>query len=211
VSTIPVGPSSTGAGGARAMLAGMSGAALPMVHENLTIRMMRDAADEYERFAAWRNLAHVRDWWDPDDPPMTTESAFEEYGADVAGRTATRAAIIEVDGTPVGFLQFYPWAAYQQELVAIGVEVPAGAWGLDIFIGEPQWLSRGIGSRAVRTLCDRLIRDEGATAIAFGVEKGNQRARRAYEKAGLTPTVEFLDSDTRGGERVLSILMVRFA
>jgi aminoglycoside 6'-N-acetyltransferase len=193
------------------MLAGMDGAALPIMHENLTIRPMRDAAEEYERLAAWRNLAHVREWWDPDDPPMTVESAVEEYGPDVAGRTATRAAVIEVDGESIGFLQFYPWAAYQQELVDIGVEVPAGAWGLDIFIGEPRWLGRGIGSRAVRMLCDRLIRDEGATAVAFGVEKGNLRARRAYEKAGLTPTVEFLDSDTRGGERVLSILMVRLA
>ena len=189
----------------------MSGGSLPIVDGNLTIRGMRDAPDEYQRFVAWRNLPHVREWWDPDDPPMTLESALEEYGADVAGRTATRAAIIEVDGMPVGFLQFYPWAADPQELVDIGVEVPAGAWGLDIFIGEPEWLSRGVGSRAVRTLCDRLIRDGGATAIAFGVEKGNLRARRAYEKAGLTPTVEFLDSDTRGGERAVSILMVRFA
>jgi aminoglycoside 6'-N-acetyltransferase len=189
----------------------MSGAALPIVLENLSIRRMRDAAEDYQRFVAWRNLAHVREWWDPDDPPMTMESAVDEYGPDVAGRTATQAAIIELDGMPVGFLQFYPWAAYQQELADIGVEVPAGAWGLDIFIGETEWLSRGVGSRAVRTLCDRLISDEGATAIAFGVEKDNLRARRAYEKAGLTPTVEFLDSDTRGGERVLSILMVRLA
>lgn len=189
----------------------MSKVALPIAHGNLTIRAMRDAADEYQRFVAWRNLPHVREWWDPDDPPMTLESAVAEYGADVAGRTATQAAIIEVDGMPVGFLQFYPWAAYSQELVDIGVEVPAGAWGLDIFIGEAAWLGRGVGSRAVRTLCDRLISDAGATAIAFGVEKDNLRARRAYEKAGLTPTVEFLDSDTRGGERVVSILMVRFA
>jgi aminoglycoside 6'-N-acetyltransferase len=177
----------------------------------LAIRPMRDAVDEYERIAAWRNLPHVREWWEPDNPPATAESVAAEYGADVLGTTATRVGIIEVDGAPVGLIQWYPWAAYEPDLVAAGMTVPPGAWGLDIFIGDPRRVGGGIGSAAVRLLCDHLFGAEGATAVAFCVEKDNRRARRAYEKAGLTPTTEFLDTDTRGGERVTSILMVRHA
>lgn len=182
-----------------------------MQEGDLTIRPMYDAAAEYEQLAAWRNQPHVRAWWDPDDPPMTAETAVAEYQADVAGQGATRAAIIEVGGTPVGFVHFYPWAAYQSDLVAAGITVPAGAWSLDIFIGDLRWVGRGVGSRAVRLICDHLFRDEGASAVAFGVAKDNHRARRAYEKAGMVPTTEFLDTDTRRGERVPSILMVRLA
>jgi aminoglycoside 6'-N-acetyltransferase len=178
---------------------------------DLAIRRMADADDEYARIAAWRNRPHVREWWDPDQPPMTTEAAVAEYRADVLGRTATRAAIIEASGTPVGFIQYYPWAAYADSLAELGITVPDGAWGLDVFIGEPQWVGRGIGSRAVRLLCDHLLRDRGASAIAFGVAADNARARRAYEKAGLVPTVEFLDTDTRDGERMTSVLMLRSA
>jgi aminoglycoside 6'-N-acetyltransferase len=178
---------------------------------DLAIRPMRDTAEEYELFATWRNQPEVRDWWDPDDPPMTTESAMAEYQADVRGQTATSASIIEVDGEAVGFVQFYPWAAYASDMTALGISVPAGAWGLDIFIGDPRWIGRGIGSSAVRLLCDHLFENQGATAIAFGVEKDNGRARRAYEKAGLVATGEYLDTDTRGGQRVTSILMVRLA
>jgi aminoglycoside 6'-N-acetyltransferase len=178
---------------------------------DLTIRAMRDTTEEYELFATWRNQPEVREWWDPDDPPMTVQSAMAEYQADVRGQTATVASIIEVDGEPVGFVQFYPWSAYASELVAMGISVPAGAWGLDIFIGDPQRVGCGFGSRAVRLLCDHLLDNGGATAIAFGVEKDNARARRAYEKAGLVATREFLDTDTRGGRRVTSVLMVRLA
>lgn len=178
---------------------------------DLTIRRMRDTAEEYALFAVWRNQPHVREWWDPDDPPMTMESAMAEYQPDVCGPSPTRAAIIEVGAAPIGFIQFYPWSAYAADLAAIDLDVPAGAWGLDIFIGDPQWLGRGIGSRAVRLLCEHLFSHEGASAVAFGVATDNLRARRAYEKAGMVSTTTYLDSDTRHGQRMASILMVRFA
>lgn len=177
----------------------------------LTIRAMRDAAEEYARVAAWRNLPHVREWWEPDNPPATAESVAAEYRPDVLGTTPTRVGIIEVDAAPAGLLQWYPWAAYEQDVAETGMIVPPGAWGLDIFIGDPGLVGRGVGSAAVRLLCDHLLDAEGATAVAFGVETGNRRARRAYEKAGLVATTEFLDTDTRGGERVTSVLMVRTA
>lgn len=179
--------------------------------DDLTIRPMLDAPDEYARIAAWRNQPHVREWWDPDDPPMTPQTAAAEYREDVCGRTPTRACIIEAGGIPVGFIQYYPWAAYQAELAATGLSVPPGAWGLDIFIGDADHIDRGIGSRAVRLLCDHLLRDQGATAVAFGTDRTNARALAAYARAGMVATVEYLDTDTRGGQRVRSILLVRGA
>jgi aminoglycoside 6'-N-acetyltransferase len=178
---------------------------------DLIIRAMLDTPEEYARMAAWRNQPHVREWWDPDDPPMTVQSAIAEYRPDVMGETASRAGIIEVSGTPVGFIQFYPWAAYASELTNLGLDVPEGAWGLDIYIGDAGSLGRGVGSRAVRMLCDHLFSVERASAVAFGVERDNRRARRAYEKAGMRATREYLDSDTRCGERVWSIFLLRMS
>jgi len=188
----------------------MSGAPVVVVREgDLTIRTMVDSVDEYARMAAWRNQPHVREFWDPDDPPATAASVAEEYAPDVRGETATRPCVIEVGGVPVGFIQFYSWAEYPDDLAEVGITVQDGAWSLDIFIGERQWVGRGVGSRTVRLLADHLFDTEGATTVAFGVEAVNLRARRAYEKAGFTPTVEFLDTDTRDGKRVMSILMVK--
>jgi aminoglycoside 6'-N-acetyltransferase len=175
------------------------------------LRPMRDDDADCALLAHWRNLPHVREWWDPDDPPHTTEQARRECGPAIRGEQPDRLAIIEVDGVPAGFVQYYPWSACPDELTAMDLHLPDGAWSLDILIGAPEWLGRGVGSRTVRALCDHVFAVEGATAMAFGVELDNHRARAAYARAGMTPTVEFLDLDTRGGERVWSVLMLRTA
>lgn len=182
-----------------------------LVDGDLRLRPMRDEPAEYARLAAWRNTPHVRQWWDPDDPPLSFEAAVREYGPMVRGETPDRALVVEMGGEPVGFIQFYPWAAYADELERMELELPEGAWSLDVLVGQPGWVSRGVGSRAVRLLCDHLLTAGGATCVAFGVDRDNARARRAYLKAGMTPGGEYLDLGVRGGERVWSVLMTRTA
>jgi len=178
---------------------------------DLRLRLMRDSDDEYARMVGWRNQPHVRQWWDPDDPPLTASQAVAEYRPSVTGSAPERIAIIEVAGVPVGFVQFYPWAAFADELAQMELTVPDGCWSLDIAIGDPASIDRGIGARTVRLLCDHLFAHEGASAVAFGVDRDNARARRAYLKAGMTPTIEYRDLDRRAGERIWAVLMLRLA
>ena len=92
-----------------------------------------------------------------------------------------------------------------------GVEVGADedTFGIDIFIGEPDLISNGIGTRAVSLICGYLERVYDATAVALTRESTNLRAQRAYEKAGFRKVREVLDTDTRDGQRIPSWLMVR--
>lgn len=178
---------------------------------DLRLRPMRDEAEEYVRLAAWRNQPHVREWWDPDDPPLSFEQAVREQSPAVRGESPDHALVIEVHGVPVGFVQCYPWAPYADELERMDLALPEGAWSLDILVGDPDRVGQGIGSRAVRLLCDHLLTAGGATCVAFGVDRDNARARRAYLRAGMTPQGEYLDLDTRGGQRVWCVLMMRTA
>jgi aminoglycoside 6'-N-acetyltransferase len=174
---------------------------------DLVIRRLRDRGGDYERLAAWRNSANVKEWWDPDDPPVTPAVVAAELGR---ADDLTTSCIIELGGEPVGFIQFYPWDAEVAYLGAVGLSVPNGSWGLDIFIGESRLAGKGIGSRTVRLLSDHLFADRGATAVALITEAGNVRAQAAYIRAGMRVSgVPFRDTDTRGGQRVESILMIR--
>ena len=177
---------------------------------DLVVRLMRDDIAEYELYATWRNTPHVREWWDYDDPPMTTEAAAAECRPMVDGSDATIACIIEVGDVPVGFVQLYPWSAYPEELVECDLRVPDGAWSLDIFIGSEAHIARGVGSRTVRLVAEHAFTQRGATAFAFGVSQGNLRAIRAYEKAGMRAERQYLDIDVKHGERLLSLWMVRY-
>jgi aminoglycoside 6'-N-acetyltransferase len=176
---------------------------------DLVIRRMRDHIEDYERIVAWRNQPHVRQWWDPDDPPLTLEAAIEELRAETQPAHRTTACIIEVSGVPAGYLQFYPWDGEKRYLEEVGITLPDGAWGLDILIGEPALIDQGIGSRTVRLLSDHLFSEHAATAVALVTEAGNSRAQAAYARAGMRSVERFMDTDLRNGQRVESIVMIR--
>lgn len=177
----------------------------------LRIRRMRDDDADHERMVRWRNSPHVREWWDPDDPPLTVERSREEYGPLTRPESPTVAAIMELDARPIGYIQFHPWAPYEDELEDLGIEValPEGSWGLDVFIGEADCVGRGLGTQMVDLLCRHLFDDEDARAVALWAAQDNHRALRAYEKAGFHRDGEVLDTDTRDGERVRSWVLVR--
>jgi aminoglycoside 6'-N-acetyltransferase len=174
----------------------------------LVIRRVRDQAGDYALIVAWRNSPYVSEWWDPDDPP-TLEAVVEELEPSLRGDDLTTPCIIELAGEPVGFIQFYPWAAETAYLAEIGVSVPPGSWGLDLFI-DARLAGRGVGSRAVRMLSDHLFTAERATAVALITEATNARSHAAYRRAGMRVVGDpFLDTDMRDGQRVESILMIR--
>jgi aminoglycoside 6'-N-acetyltransferase len=178
------------------------------VEADLVIRRVQDQLGDYALIVAWRNSDHVREWWDPDGPP-TLEAVIEELRPSLRGEDPTISCIIELAGEPVGFIQFYPWDAETDYLAEIGVSVPPGSWGLDLFV-DARLAGRGVGSRAVRVLSDHLFAEEGATAVALITEATNARSHAAYRRAGMHVVGEpFLDTDMRDGQRVESILMIR--
>jgi RimJ/RimL family protein N-acetyltransferase len=169
---------------------------------DLRIRRMRDETAEYELMVTWRNSPHVREHWDYDLPPLTLDSAIAEYREDTAVDARSIACMIELDARPIGFCQFYSWDAYAAELRESGVEAQPGWWGIDILIGDPDVINRGIGTKAVRLLVDHLRTERVAVAVALLTTIDNHRAIRTYEKAGLVKQRRVLDTETRHGQRL---------
>jgi RimJ/RimL family protein N-acetyltransferase len=178
---------------------------------DLSIRRMRSDPDDLARLLAWRREPHVRAFWDNDDdaPELTTDFIETHYVPLTDPSHDTVATFIELSGTPVGYLQFYRWSAYPEGAHATSIPIDADAFGLDVFIGDPTCIGRGIGSRAVDLACRYLFETHGASRVALLTALDNLRAQRAYEKAGFVRVRRALDTDTRGGVRIASWLMVR--
>lgn len=75
-----------------------------------------------------------------------------------------------------------------------------GTWGIDTFIGERTFLSKGHGSAYVREFVDRLFEEMGAKKVIVDPKPDNRRAIRAYEKAGFKAVKEI---DTPDGRALL--------
>jgi aminoglycoside 6'-N-acetyltransferase len=170
---------------------------------------MRDDDADYALMVRWRARPHVHDWWDPDDPAPDLKAVHAHYGPHARSEDPTTACIIELDGAPIGYLQFYRWLAWPDDADALEVGADEDTFGIDLFVGEPDLIGRGIGTRTVSLICTHLERDEGASGVALVTETTNLRAQRAYEKAGFLKVRQVLDMDTRDGRRLRCWLMVR--
>jgi len=176
---------------------------------DLAIRLLRNDPADIAMLTAWRAEPHVRAWWHPDRPPPTFDEVAATYGPRTHPSSPTTPRVIELDDRPVGYIQFYRWAAFADEADAMNIEYDEDTSGLDVMIGEAGSMERGIGSRAVALLSRHLEDDRNATRIALTTDVENLRAQRAYEKAGFEKIRAVLDLDLRGGERSRAWLMVR--
>ena len=175
---------------------------------DLAIRPLRDRDDDLALLVRWRGMPHVHEWWDPEEPPPSLEQMRAKYGPRTREGHATTSCVIEQVGRPVGYLQFYRWSSYVHgDPDDVDIPLDDDPWGLDIYIGEPDLIGSGTGTRAVALLCRYLHERRGARSVILLTALTNTRAQRAYEKAGFRKVREVLDSDVVNGERVRSWLM----
>lgn len=111
--------------------------------------------------------------------------------------------IVETDGRPIAYVQFYPVL----DPTAYGLEANArGVWGTDQFIGVPELWGRGFGSRFVRLVAEYLVAN-GAARVVTDPAVANERAVRAYEKAGFVRVKELPGHEVHEGQTLDCLLM----
>jgi aminoglycoside 6'-N-acetyltransferase len=138
-----------------------------------------------QMLAAWVQAPHVARWWG--EPATQLEAALRRP---VGGGDA----LIVADGTPVGYIRWE--RAAREELDAAGLsELPAGTVGIDIAIGEAHCLGRGIGSRALAKVVERITAGREVPAIIMATSVDNAGAIRAFEKAGFQRRRTFEDGE----------------
>ena len=152
-------------------------------------------AEHYPLLEQWLKSPHMREWWgDPDEELGFIRDMVE-------GRDTTRPFLITVNGTSVGYIQYWFVGDHQNEQWTKDhpwlAELPPETVGVDLSIGDPERLSQGVGSAAL-TAFVALLRRHGHETIIIDPDPANARAVRAYEKAGFTsvPHLEGRTGDT---------------
>jgi aminoglycoside 6'-N-acetyltransferase len=180
---------------------------------DVAFRRLRRA--DFDRLRGWLNQPHVYAWWGVDatadglggpGPQAATAAQVEaEYGPAADGLDPTAQFVILVDGDPVGLIQWYRLHDFPE--YARAIEEPRGA-GVDLLIGDPTLVGRGIGPLAI----DRFVREvvfaepEVRRCVA-GPDVRNTRSIRAFTKAGF----EWVRDAAVPGEAGPEHVMVRAA
>ena len=127
-------------------------------------------SDDLPQLLAWLSKEHVRQWWD--DGEDTIEKVARNYSEAEEG--LERFILIEVEAgseKPLGYFQHY--------------RTLDGSIGIDQFIGEEDYLNRGVGTKAIRIFVEMIMREHEPSSIILDPSPGNKRAIRCYEKVGF--------------------------
>jgi RimJ/RimL family protein N-acetyltransferase len=155
-----------------------------MPNEQPEIGFLAVTPEHYPLLGAWLRAPHMQEWWgDPDEELGFIRDMVE-------GRDTTRPYLVALRGEPIGYIQVWYIGHHQNETWIRDhpwlAELPPETVGVDLSIGAPELLSKGIGSAALRAFVEEL-RDEGHETIIIDPDPANKRAVRAYMKAGFRP------------------------
>ena len=165
------------------------------------------ATTDFENLLKWLQQPHVKKWWDV-DLNYTLELIQKKYGSYVDGhkkigseRKPIHAFIIYLDDTPIGYIQHYnaydfPRSGYQLN------NLPKSLAAIDLFIGDENYLGKGVGSKSLELFLDSHVFTEFDYAF-FDPDSSNLAAIKTYENAGFKPF------DDQNSESVILMVMPR--
>ena len=129
--------------------------------------------DHLPMVAGWLRTPEVERWWgDPREQHDLVRGDIDHPDMDQF--------IVAISGRPFGYIQCYRLSAWNG---GFG-EQPAQTRGIDQFIGEPEMIGCGHGAKFIRQFVDALLA-VGTPRVVTDPDPANQRAIRAYEKAGF--------------------------
>ena len=143
------------------------------------IRLVPVRSEDLCLLQHWLCRPHVVRWWGDPDQAL----------ASVKRHSPTEHAVISVDRRPVGYVCWQRPSSSELALAGLS-SLPTDHVDVDILIGEPHYLGRGIGPVALKMVVDRL-RPGGVSSVGVGTDAEHARAHRAFEKAGFELHAEF--------------------
>ena len=156
---------------------------LDIVQDKIRIRTM--ASDDAVVLLKWMTDMRVLEFYEGRDkrytPELIQEDFFEEDEED--GGNVIK-AILEYDGKPIGYGQIYgiTGEAYEEYRYENRNET---VYGIDQFIGEPDYWNRGIGTEYLKLVLQFLLEEKQADAVIMDPHQDNARAIKCYQKAGF--------------------------
>ena len=131
---------------------------------------------DLEMLRLWLATPEPMRWWgDPQSELALIREDLDE--------PAMQQWIVGFARRDFAYAQAYEVHAWPQPHLA---DFPQGAMAIDAFIGVPEMIGKGHGGRFLKLLAERLGA-EGAPLVVIDPDAANERAQRAYRRAGFRP------------------------
>ena len=166
----------------------------------ISLTKFTDTKNSYELMHKWCSESFVYEWFEQRILSLT--EITKKYQNKLLTKEQTL-YFINYNNILIGYLQIYKYnGPIYNELIKYN-----NIYEYDIFIGEKEYLSKGIGSKVVAIIDNFIYQNYHADCIILRPFKRNLRAIKCYEKNNYKTIKEYIDTDTLGKEEIITVLM----
>ena len=170
-------------------------------NENISLRLLEE--QDKNLLLKWLTDERVLNFWEGKSAVFDLKRIEEEFYSEEEGMIRT---IIEYQGQAIGYLQIY--ILDKESMKEYNYKsTKKVVYGIDQFIGEPEYWDKGIGTKFMKLVLDYLFEEKGANTVILDPHADNQRAIRCYEKVGFKIVKSLPGHELHDGEMVDCYLM----
>lgn len=175
-----------------------------MIIEDNDLRIRTLTENDFPFLYKWLTDERVLEFYGGRDKKYNLETIKEHYTEPWEDEVIR--VIIEYKGKPVGYGQIYKMydELYKDYHYLKTNEI---VYGMDQFIGEPDYWSKGIGTKYIKMIFDFLKKERNANAVILDPHQNNPRAIKSYQKAGFRIIEDLPEHELHEGKKEDCYLM----
>lgn len=136
-------------------------------------RFKKISAPDFPQMLEWLSKNHIKQWWNDGDD--TLEKVRLHYGAE--DKNVSRFILVKIEDEvekSIGYFQYYLDNFKSDRTI-----------GIDQFIGEEEYLDKGVGAQTIKLFIELIKEQYQPTAIVLDPSTENKRAINCYRKVGF--------------------------
>lgn len=151
-----------------------------MIHSEINFESLTEAY--FSLIHNWFNQPHVQAFYSLRS--WTIEEVRQKLLPYIHSTSPIKGYIIYFKESPIGYIQNYPVKDYPWENQKISNEIVQEAAGLDLFIGEEDFLSRGLGYQIIGAFLEKHIWPYYRYCLV-DPDSRNETSIRLFQKCGF--------------------------
>jgi len=132
---------------------------------------------------AWFNRPHVQEFYSLRS--WKEQEVLEKMSASLSHEKHLFGFIIRLGDIAIGYIQWYPVKDHPWPHQELDDKVQALAAGIDLFIGEEQWINKGLGREIMHTFLEKEIWPNFSYCIV-DPDISNTASVRMFQKCGFS-------------------------
>jgi aminoglycoside 6'-N-acetyltransferase len=141
------------------------------------------AEEDFQLLFEWQNQPHVLWWWQ-------TVNEWPEFVKKYRDHIACDHIfpfIVYFNDIPIGYVQYYLVEKLDDEVIRNIFKQPENVVGLDIFIGNPDFVARGHGKNCMKAFIKMLFQKPKIEMVIVDPRPENTLAINCFTKVGFQP------------------------